>query len=223
MRRLLRIAAVAIVPLIWWQESDATPVVSAFNSSDEGWMLSGDPSSPVPEFVANGGNPGGHIKGTDGLRGVDWLFVAPDKFLGNQADKKRLSFDLNVSGNGDLILPRPDVILEGSGLQLSVDAGGPPIPRETWISFTVPLDTSAGWRLGGGDLLGPLATEAQIQDVLASLDLLSIRGDHIFDLDMGRLDNVILRAAPEPSTLTLFGFGFIGFAGLGVARRRLTT
>ena len=193
----------------------AVAAVSDFSADNDGWVLAGDATTSTPTFVASGGNPGGFIRGFDQTVGGTWYWQAPAKFLGDRSASfgQPLTFDLRMRGSGTLF-DSSDVTLTGGGLTLHADLS--PIPQDiAWTGYTVRLNDTGGWKVG--TLTGPPATGPQIQQVLANLGTLRIRGEFISGSDNGDLDNVML-AVPEPHTYALFG------AGLGlvawIARRR---
>jgi hypothetical protein len=71
--------------------------------------------------------------------------------------------------------------------------------------------SSGAWRLN--NLSGAVATNAQIQTVLCSLTGLRIRAEYQTGADTDSLDNVILAAVPEPSTIAplLAGLALVGW------------
>jgi hypothetical protein len=194
----------------------ASTAVSDFTTDADGWVLAGDATTAVPTFVAAGGNPGGFIRGFDQTVGGTWYWQAPAKFLGDRAASfdQMLTFDLRMRGSGP-IFAGPDVVLAGAGTTLNVDLT--PTPQDVaWTRYSVALSPAGGWRVG--TLAGPAATNAQLQQVLANLGSLRIRGEFITGSDNGDLDNVMM-PIPEPGTYALFGAG-LGCVAWVVRRRR---
>jgi hypothetical protein len=197
-------------------------IVSTFDTNTEGWTLFGDAAS-LTHFAA-GGNPGGFIRATD-LQFADvWYFKAPAKFLGDKslAYDQILSFDLRQTGTGTQF-NATDVVLNGGGLQIAIDAGTNPLPVGDWVSYGVLLSESAGWlKVSNHEILsgGVPVTQAEMLTVLGSLTQMRIRGEFIAGSDMGRLDNVAMNVVPEPSSFALFAVGVACFVGIRFRRWR---
>lgn len=205
--------------------SAVTIAQSTVDSNAEGWTVFGDGVSVVHNPA--GGVPGGHISITDSQAGGAFAFSAPASFLGNRSSAYggNLTFSLSQEGLGNQV-DTSDVVLVGGGLTLVFDAGANPAFFTDWTAYSVSLLASAGWRVG--TLGGANATEAELQQVLANLAELRIRGEYQGGAnspfaDTGRLDGVSLESGPtasvpEPSSLILLGLGL--FAGSAIARCR---
>ena len=80
---------------------------------------------------------------------------------------------------------------------------------DTWSHFIVPLVSSPSWRVGTASSAppgGPVATPAQMQQVLAGLTALRIQADQHAGEDRTDLDNVALvTTVPEPAPLGMLG------------------
>lgn len=190
-------------------------ITSTFDTDTDGWTISGDATS-LTHFAA-GGNPGGFIRATDQQTGGVWYFDAPAKFLGDKslAYGQNLSFDLRQTGSGTQF-NATDVVLNGGGLQIAIDAGSNPIPVGDWVSYSVLLEESAGWLKVSNHVVftgGVPVSQSEMLTVLGSLTRLRIRGEFIDGPDMGRLDNVAMNVTPEPSSLALFVIGVACFVG----------
>ncbi|TWT85263.1 Laminin B (Domain IV) [Posidoniimonas polymericola] len=178
---------------------------STFDVDDEGWTIIGDAQSGTgsPDYLAAGGNPGGHIAAADNVLGGTWYFQAPAKFHGDFsfAYGADLTFDLmqsSISSQFD----DEDVILRGGGLFLTYDTSMN--PGVAWTSYSVPLEETAGWTVGGSS---PAAapTAAEMMQVLSDLTDLQIRGEYRSGSDTGSLDNVALIPAPGGLSLAAAG------------------
>ena len=201
---------------------------SDFSVDDEGWsvvsLMDFGPYDSVvqgplvPTYHSSGGNPGGYISSTD-PDGLTWWFQAPAKFLGDKSSHygSTLSFDLiqTPGGGGDWV--DADVALVGAGKVLVFDAGANP-PADDWTSFSVELNSGSGWKLDS--LSGPSATAADLQDVLANLGALRIRGEFSFGSDVAGLDNVVLADVRKSLPDTGSTFVLLAMSACGLFRMR---
>ena len=160
---------------------------STFDADDEQWALTGNGVSTQVELRSAGGNPGGHICGTDMSSGDLWYFVAPPKYLGDacQAFGRRLTWDLKQDTIYQQIKGR-DVVLQGNGISLVINIAA--TPAEAWTPYQVRLDASGGWKVDHPGF--PAATEDQLKTLLRNVDSLSIRGEFADGPDSACLDNV---------------------------------
>jgi hypothetical protein len=169
------------------------PVESRFNADREGWTVVGDADlhhSPA------GGNPesSGYIFAIDRVLGDVFYFTAPPRFLGNVSGSfgRLLTFDLMWSETAESgTLEADDIILEGAGM--AVVGSLPHMPGRTWTSFAFYLDQRGGWVHRGTDRV---ATAAEVQAVLGSLQSLRIRGEFRLGPEQGAIDNVRLGVQP---------------------------
>jgi hypothetical protein len=92
-------------------------------------------------------------------------------------------------------------MLIGSGMQLVM--GTAVVPETTWTQYRVFLHEATGWKVGS--LMGPVATESQLRQVLSSLEVLRIRAEYRNGPDTDGLDNV--RLVYPPPTLTIQRLG----------------
>ena len=174
-------------------------IVSTFDTDLEGWTVTGDVTGL--QWVASGGNPDGHIEATDLATGPYWYWVAPAAYLGDRSAYSggTLSFDLRSTGSGGAANGAGDLVLSGAGLTLVLDIGA---ADGNWGSFSAFMDTRSDWRLNSES--GSVATQAQIDAVMADLQSLQIRGEYLNGVDVGSLDNVVL-ALPAPNTAPVAG------------------
>lgn len=192
-------------------------ISSTFDFDDEGWVVSGDATSATPDYNATGGNPGGFLSADDNVAGGVWYWDAPVKFLGNQSFSfgETLSFDLAQSVVANQF-NASDVIIDSTSGSLHFDTNTN--PGTSFTSYSIVLSDSADWRLTS--LGGAVATNVQIQAVLANITRLRIRGEFRTGADTGSLDNVILTSSvPEPSTYAL-GMGILFMAFAAYSRRK---
>jgi hypothetical protein len=164
-------------------------VSSGFAIDDDGWTISGDAqaTSVKPDYLGTGGNPDGLISAKDDVAGGTWYFVAPGKYLGDQASAygQDLKFDLKVDKVPASPFDAPDVILKAGAVVLVFDTDNN--PSTDWTSYTVPLD-EGGWH--SDDLDGSEPTRDQMKSVLGALTAIWIRGEFNTGADTGALDNV---------------------------------
>jgi hypothetical protein len=171
---------------------------SSFDAGDEGWRVVGDAQggSVLPDFIPWGGNPGGYVSATDDVLGGTWYWQAPDAFLGDRSASygQLLTFDLRQSQTNYQFVRNDDLILTDGNLTLIFHL--PYHPDTDWTSYSISLDASSGWQV---QEYGRAPTPAEMQDVLASLTDLRIRGEYRNGSDTGGLDNVILHPADCPA------------------------
>src|SRR5262245_55662438 len=80
--------------------ANAYKVTSDFASDTDGWTLV---NGATMEYIADGGNPGGFVRGTDHPSGTIWYFEAPAKFLGNKLGAyNSLTYELRSRGPDSL-------------------------------------------------------------------------------------------------------------------------
>lgn len=165
---------------------------SLFEGDDEGWTVSGNGAETRPQFLAIGGNPGGHLCATDADAEL-FYFVAPTKYHGRfgQAYGSRFIFDLKTSQAFELTRGR-DVIINGGGLSVVQNFSNPPGTDWTPRLGTVRLEAGSGWKV---EETQADATEEQLRTVLSNVNSIRIRGDYALS---GRettcLDNVYFGA-----------------------------
>jgi len=164
-------------------------VAHDFESSRQGWLVSGDTGQFEPEFHTTGGNPGGYISHVDEALGETWYFRAPEDVLRAlpAAVGGTLTYSLKQSADVPGILD-DDVIIVGPAGRLSFRFPSP--PGTDWTPFAVKFTAGAGWRWNWN---AP-ASQGQIRSVLANPTSLEIRGEYQTGPDEGGLDNVVLRA-----------------------------
>jgi hypothetical protein len=178
---------------------------STFDINAEGWTNGSfdgpTASATAVNYLSTGGNPGGQIQVYDNY---DWnAFLAPSQFLGNQSAAYLGSLTFDVYDVYVDSVPSPAVMISDgstflySPLTLDSTVGGPP-----FNTLSVQFQASTGWHT---DISGSSpATEAEMQTVLAHLQILAIEADwHSGDDDV-HLDNVNLvsgaSGVPEPAT-----------------------
>ena len=166
-----------------------TLVAHDFESSGQGWRVSGDTGQFQPEFHTAGGDPGGYISHVDEALGETWYFLAPEDVLRAlpAAEDGTLTYSLKQSAEVPGIQD-DDIIIVGPAGRLSFRFASP--PGTQWTSFAVKFTAGPGWRWNWNTP----ATQAQIRSVLANPTSLEIRGEYQTGPDEGGLDHVVLRA-----------------------------
>jgi hypothetical protein len=231
----------AVFLMLGASHAQAGIVTSTFDTDTDGWTMFQN-AGPQFGWIATGGNPGGHIGATD--QTSDWAYVqAPAKFLAPAQYGGTLSFDLRVESLAQPVgfpgIFNVRVGLQGAGFTL-INEGA--LPTLSWTNYSFTLDGTTGWRklfptsLNPSALSqnysssAPLATEAEMQAVLAGLTRLVIATDYTLastdsnvpQVDRTYLDNVRLStvdAVPEPSSLLMFSMGTC-LAAISASRRR---
>jgi hypothetical protein len=142
-----------------------------------------------PSYDPTAGNPGGAIYAVDSGKQMTFFWHAPPKFLRDRMHYGwTLEFDIKIEPASPTF-SYPDVLLGGSGLSLTVDAGPEPTTTD-WTHYSVALTYGGGWTLNGTTVL---ATEDQIRNVLKDLTVLLVRGEYVsVGGDKGYLDNVVV-------------------------------
>jgi gliding motility-associated-like protein len=177
-------------------------IVSTFDTDRDGWTAIDSQTGANPTYQSTGGNSGGFIQVVDGVAGTATYYNAPAKFLGDRSASYGafLRFDLQVS-----IAPNSNTAgarLIGGGITLVKLLSVLPAVAPAWSSYSMRLDISENWRVGS--TTGPVATEAQIRTVLASLTGLAFNGEYnTAAADGGGLDNVVLESS-APGELEIF-------------------
>ncbi len=158
------------------------------------------------EYLPAGGNPGGCVRVKDEGGGGVWYFVAGSAYLGNHQESygQILRFDLlQVIPGAPNQFGTDDVISESGPLRLVYNLPADPPVNGTWYTVSVVLSEAAAWKVGTA--AGALATQAQIQSVLAKITGFRIRGEYQTGEDTGYLDNVLfgISATPQDATLQI--------------------
>lgn len=209
------LATILSVRLAYAQQPQPIPLaVSTFDVDAEGWAVTGDAVSPIPNHISSGGNPGGYISATDSELSDVWYWQAPAKFLGNisEAYGQALRFELRQSA---LTQQRDDndVVLKGPGGTFYYNT--PYNPGKTWTSYAVVLSETSGWTKSDGST----PTQAEMKALLSNVDTLRIRGEYRSATDIGDLDNVVLEGVKTPAAelLTPVNGATTGPAALSLA------
>jgi hypothetical protein len=156
--------------------SARSPVRSTFDTSTEGWRLTGEVTGDwaFPAHATEGTD--GHLRAAgDGLQGT-WFWTAPPTYLGEKSDYYggRLTVDLQRRP-ADGVSRGADVTLSGDEINCYCDFGaGTPVENSDWVTHELALSPEADWRVGYHE--GEAASRADLEAALANVELLRIRG-----------------------------------------------
>jgi hypothetical protein len=231
MRIVERALVVAVAGLFAHAASAAVIFQSTFDSGTEGWTAfenaPGNPAAPV-SWAAGKGNPGGALQHVELTKNVTSFFLAPGALLSALAGAVggSIAWDIStVKTVGDVFFSsEADIQVRGLGtdrIRLSLFSSAPEYPE--YGSLDVGFTTAYGWNFFDG-VTTSVATQAQIDDVLAHASSLIIRAEYwsgsLFDTAF--LDNVYLssRSVPEPDGLVLLGLMLAMFATLRRTQNR---
>ena len=168
-------------------------ITATFDVGAEGWQvfgvgMSGHLSAPAPVEPAAWEASTQSLRITD--RTTETTVGPPASWLGNRSSLygHALSFDAlyRTADAADYSA----VVLAGASITLYFPATRPPL--NTWFRRVVPL-AEGGWRVNADT--GAVATQAQVQAVLADLRGIFIRTEWATGADDTNIDNVVLGGA----------------------------
>lgn len=196
---------VAGLALAAGQYANAAAITSSFDVDGEGWVA--NPGEGALNFVATGGNPGGHIRITDiGIGGVPFgsgAFAGP-AVLGDLSafDGGTISLDMaTFAGFGGTFASFGELQLSGGGdialLDIAVSA---PSPAGVWQTFSAGFD-AASWGKSQSEWLA----------IISDVSSLGVPTDAFDGADTIGIDNFTIerQTIPDPPTMALFGFGLV--------------
>ncbi len=244
MRIIPRFVPFAVAAILTWGVGNASAgailAESTFDADIDGWIAItvAAPFTPIPvTFAAGAGNPGGALRHDAPSDSDTSFFVAPGKFVPalHSAVGGSIEWDVSTlhSAADTFFSTFADIAMNAVvgadvwRIRLHVTPPAPP-DHPAYAHYDVDFDTSEGWLLSIN--LGPnaVATQAQIDTVLAGASLrpdgqaaLFIRAEYFSSAtpDTAFLDNVRVRnAVPLPASLWLV----IAAVALGLARNRFS-
>ncbi|NOT33028.1 MAG: T9SS type A sorting domain-containing protein [Candidatus Eisenbacteria bacterium] len=189
----------------------AALVTTTFNSSLEGWLVTGDNASV---WSSTGGNPGGCFDVNDLATGANNLAVAPPAYLGNwsamtSADSIRLDLFLHRI-NGTQVGEPYQFRISGPGGAAHTLGGYMP-PQDVWATVGAPLDSTT-WVIESGSWSA----------ILAHVNTVLIQVEFISGAEEVRFDNVRLTGTVMPffdscvlETFNTAGLGDWSFTSTG--------
>ena len=205
------VAAIAAAPLVSMAQLSST-----FDAGTDGWSVdSNQGTAGVSNFqwLATGGNPGGHIQAVDIGDQGGWWFVAPATWAGDWTGYLggNIHFDVLASQGQDTVLNPPVSAivlgLEDGGRLRSIASAGAVLNQ--WVAVDVGLSADQFALTDSG--------YASFDEALRHVTFMVIPGDFVYrQLDSAKLDNVLVTPVPEPSTWALMAAGLVA---LGVMRR----
>ena len=168
------------------------PSSNTFDADTEGWLaveVQNGYILPITDSTTPGwtveGNPDGTLLITDIF--AETFFSAPAAYLGQQCAvfNGHLQFDIQIAETDGVAYPA--VILTGAAKTLYYNLL--PTPVSVWTTRRIPL-SSADWRVDSWT--GPLASDADMLEVLSDLRGLYINAEWHTGYDYTMLDNVAL-------------------------------
>lgn len=160
----------------------ASEVVWSFSSSDQGWRITDHNCSsnyigiiqtyPV-NWVSEGGNPGGYIQALDPASNC-YFFDAPSASLGDWTAYTGGTIEFCLKSNIRNWSADNAVALIGTN-GVSLIGKVEPIPYPEWTAYALQIVPS---KLRKNALNGPVATDAELEAVLASLSAFRISAEY---------------------------------------------
>ena len=223
--------------------SGAILAESTFDTDTDGWTAIGFEGGflSLPVTCAPGaGNPGGALRHDDDAPSSrPAFFMAPAKFLTalHSATGGSIQWDVaTVPALDHTFFSITDIAITSGFFNSAILARvTPPAPPAAYAGYVLSFLVSAGWTFSAGEIRGddatplPLATQAQIDAVLADADFLLIRAEYHESVagtagpDVVFLDNVrvldgVPTAVSEPAALLVLGCGLLALGALAWRR-----
>lgn len=218
---------------------------STFDTDTDGWtalaVQAGFVSVPVT-FAPGAGHPGGALRHDDDAPSArSAFFIAPAKFISalHSATGGSIQWDVATLPALDHTSFSITDIGIGVGFNPAIIARvTPPAPSAAYAEYELSFLVGAGWIFSTGEIRvedglppPPLATQAQIDAVLAGATLLLIRAEYhesvagtagpdVVFLDNVRVLDAVTTAVSEPVPLLLLGCGLVAIAATAWRRSR---
>ena len=157
-------------------------ISSEFTLGLDGWVAVADGTVSVED---------GLLKLVDKALGQITFFGAPAKYLGDKLSyyNGKINYTIKVNYFTN-VFPEGAIQLIGGGLTLVADLPNGSLVPGVFTNVEYNLNTTTPWKLN--TMSGALATEAQIQTVLANLTNLNICGEFSDNTDTSYLSTVSL-------------------------------
>ncbi|MBX2895693.1 MAG: VCBS repeat-containing protein [Cyclobacteriaceae bacterium] len=182
---------------LFLSNSTTAQITSTFDTDADGWTFLNNGSPVTVNHNASNGNPGGYVATvpySSNSTATSQGWFAPAKFLGQKALRSygmNFSFDLQQALAGTFSSVQGDVRIGAPGFYIVFSLVVKPAVAPAWSSYTIKLDETAGWRVGGTG--GALATKTDIIRALSNIATIEIRGTYITNAaNVVGIDNVIL-------------------------------
>jgi len=193
MKKVTLISAVAVMVLAMGSVAQGVLVESTFEADDEGWTALGDTGSTLTR-VTGGSASSWCMEYYDIAGGINDLYIAPVKFLGDWTGVQTLEFDFKTSVDED-----------GDGITTFIHSGSTSwsmtiTPTTSWDTYVLAIEEASWSKLTGSLSFG---------DTLNNITALQIEAEVKGGVEYGYLDNVKL--VPEPATIGLLGLGSLSF------------
>jgi len=213
MNRTIACAGAVALALCSFRTASAVVIISTFDSSVDGWTVSGGNES----FATPGGNPGGYLRSVDNSP-TFMTANAPAPFLGNLTsfDGGTIGFDSKLfSGTGAIQTRFGEISITNGSITGTADFAPANLPD--WTTFSSAF-TAAVFGLSQSDFTTLLSSVTAITLILDST---------VGQGEVVGLDNFFLRndlgnpnSVPEPSGLALLSTGLSAAAGIYFLRRK---
>ena len=189
--------------IFFFSTNSFAQVVSDFSTDADGWTAP-DALTGSFNYSATGGNPGGYITGQTpisftGGSGVTWIpfyYEAPVKFEGDKSSYYggNLRYDVTQQFTGAGISFAQITMTNAAGVGIYYFPD-PPVEAPafgTWTNLNVVLSADVGFWRTGNSTTAPLATQTDIENILANVDRLQVIGLYTNANSPSRIDNVTL-------------------------------
>jgi hypothetical protein len=216
MKKYSLIMVLVIMSFVFANSQARANLVSTFNIDKEGWRVfnrapggvEGDLTEYVGSYQSLGGNPGGFFQGADSGIGNTGFFVSPIDWAGNWSQYiwGTLQFDIKlIQQNGTpSLFPAYDVLIYTDADHYAYSKFGVDPQLGSWTNYQLQLIASNFDVVGGS-----------FDSIMSNVAGLRIIGEFIYGPETVGLDNVMVSAVPEPTTMLLLGSGLLGLAGYG--------